>query len=531
MAYLENFVVSTQDAMLNLRYAKINDVCYRSDLGQTFILTAMPASTLANWAQFTPSVPGPQGPQGVAGGGPPSNEAGIQCVGAWGNDGNDGLTWQNAKKTIMAAYDALPSTGGTIYISSNFNNLVAATSTAGQGIWIAGPNDPNYSDLPAGWRQAKPVSFIGVGGGTWQGQGHIPQTPIAAGSSTSNTEPAIWLSSTSAVSFLFQNLQIQYPWIAVQLGYDSNGDTTSESGVVGVTFQNVATDQPNSLLSTEPGPGWNIGASCFDIFIEDCVIQGNSNVTNGADNGAAILINSGDLDNTGLIFIKNCVVSGGVIKFYGANASLYVEDTYSEDVVAGNGTSVGTVWFASTDQATIGIINGVSTADAQGTVYDVLVAAQYGGDPTVGGTVIVMGSPERQVSGPVTLLGARSARFNRVSTNSGIAYTSTDAAIALGSGWGTTGAVSQATGFDQAFSFTVTPGGSGISSGAVITITFKDGAWTSAPQFMVVRNDANSPYGTPPHTISVSDTELVITFNGTVSSGVAYKFICMGIGN
>jgi hypothetical protein len=461
----------------------------------------------------------------------PSVADGLQFVAPEGNDRNSGLSWGSAKLTIMAAYDALPAAGGTVFISSRSTELVAATSTAGQGIWIMGPADPNYANPPSGWRKAKPVSFVGVSGGTSDQQGHIPATPISAGSSATNTQPAIWLSSTSAINFLFANLEIKYPQIAVQLGYDSTGAATDNSGVVGVTFDNLHTSINNNSASTLIGPGWNIGSACFDLYIRDCVIQGNGNVTDGSDNGAAILINSGNLLNTGLIFIKDCVVSGGVIKFYGANASLYVENTYSEDVVAQGGTSVGTVWFASTDQATIGIINGVSTADAVGTVYDVLVAAQYGGDPTVGGTVVVIGSPERQISGPVTLLGARSARFNRVSLNSGEPYSPTDSAIALGSGWGSTGAVSNATGFDSALSFTVTPGGSGISANPVITVTFKDGTWTNPPQVLVQRNDTNSPYGAPPHTISVSATVLTIIFNGTPDSGTPYSFICMALGN
>lgn len=120
--------------------------------------------------------------------------------------------------------------------------------------------------------------------------------------------------------------------------------------------------------------------------------------------------------------------------------------------------------------------------------------------------------------------------LQRVSPNLGTAYSGADAAIALSAGWGASGAVSAAVGFDQAFSFTVTASGT-TTANPTITITFKDGTWTNIPQFIVLRNDTNSPFSTPPHTIAVTATTLTITFNGTPASGTSYHFICMGFGN
>lgn len=120
----------------------------------------------------------------------------------------------------------------------------------------------------------------------------------------------------------------------------------------------------------------------------------------------------------------------------------------------------------------------------------------------------------------------------RVKVNQGTVYSGADAAIVLSGGWGSTGAVSAAAGYDEAFSFTVTPGGTSIASNPTITITFKDGTFTNAPQYLVYRNDLNSPYGLPPHTITVTATTLTITFNGLPNNaGLAYKFICLALGN
>ncbi len=126
----------------------------------------------------------------------------VQFVSPTGNDANDGLSSGTAKLTVMAAYDALPAAGGTIFISNcayaTGCSAVSATSTAGQGIWILGTGDPNFSSPPTGWRKFKPTRFIGVGGvAASQNATSGVATAILAGSSTA---PAIWLSASRASS-------------------------------------------------------------------------------------------------------------------------------------------------------------------------------------------------------------------------------------------------------------------------------------------------------------------------------------------
>jgi len=110
-------------------------------------------------------------------------------------------------------------------------------------------------------------------------------------------------------------------------------------------------------------------------------------------------------------------------------------------------------------------------------------------------------------------------------------YSGADAAIVLTSGWGTGPSVSAATGFDQGFSFSVT---CGTTPGAnpVITVTFKDGTWTAAPQYMVSRNDVVAP--TPatffPTWVEAATT-LTITMQGTCTAGNVYKFKAIAMGN
>lgn len=140
-----------------------------------------------------------------------------------------------------------------------------------------------------------------------------------------------------------------------------------------------------------------------------------------------------------------------------------------------------------------------------------------------GSTIASVNSSSLQVSQPI--LGTR------LRTNQGTAYSAADGAIVLSSGWGTTRTVSAGTGFDQALSFTANSSGTGQAANPTITITFKDGTWTTAPIVTVLRNDLITPFNTPPHTISVTATVLTITFNGTPTAGNSYSYIvhCIGV--
>lgn len=59
MAYAESFIRGSQTAMLALVNARVNDICKRTDIQQTFILTALPPSNLANWSLIAPQVTPP----------------------------------------------------------------------------------------------------------------------------------------------------------------------------------------------------------------------------------------------------------------------------------------------------------------------------------------------------------------------------------------------------------------------------------------------------------------------------------------
>jgi hypothetical protein len=64
------------------------------------------------------------------------------------------------------------------------------------------------------------------------------------------------------------------------------------------------------------------------------------------------------------------------------------------------------------------------------------------------------------------------------------------------------------------------------------TLTFKDGAYSSAPVAIVVRQDRNSPTtaGASNCSWTTTTTQLVITTNFTPAAGGNYKFAVLLIG-
>ncbi len=99
---------------------------------------------------------------------------------------------------------------------------------------------------------------------------------------------------------------------------------------------------------------------------------------------------------------------------------------------------------------------------------------------------------------------------------------------ALHANWGNAASISNLSAKDQRGKFTVNSAGAGQSTNPTITLTFKDGSWTTTPQAIVVRNGGDQI--TAPTSWTTSATQLVITFSGTPVGGEQYNynFIVMG---
>ena len=187
----------------------------------------------------------------------------IEYAASGGSDSNDGKSWDTAKATAMAAYDALPARGGIIYICSIYTNAINWTST-GQGVWIMGPNDPNYGNPPTGWRKLKSAKFVGA----------CPDfanflEPVNYVNMNHALGPDIWISSTTGqiASLSFENFLLKYAASNnVRLGIDSTGAQTTNSGVWDVSFKNITSNINQDGIA---GPAWWIGGGdTFGIHMD-----------------------------------------------------------------------------------------------------------------------------------------------------------------------------------------------------------------------------------------------------------------------
>jgi hypothetical protein len=60
---------------------------------------------------------------------------------------NDGTSWDRPFATILAAYDALPDLGGTIFVEEG--SKIGPNDT--DGLYILGPHDPNFRLFVETW--------------------------------------------------------------------------------------------------------------------------------------------------------------------------------------------------------------------------------------------------------------------------------------------------------------------------------------------------------------------------------------------
>lgn len=105
---------------------------------------------------------------------------------------------------------------------------------------------------------------------------------------------------------------------------------------------------------------------------------------------------------------------------------------------------------------------------------------------------------------------------------SGTAHVAGD--YALSAGWGNTATVSTVAARDTGGRVSITCGGTGIAANPTVTLTYKDGTWTTVPTCVPQRADINAPATAPFVPTSDTATTFVLTFLGTPVSGTTYTF-------
>ena len=171
----------------------------------------------------------------------------VLYVSTSGNDSNDGKSWATAKLTLYGAVTSLPGGSstqagvGVIYVSDGVN----AHPNAGTGLWIMGPNDPNFGSLPAGWIKAPSgfVSIVGVQSRNYGPNPHIGRAAINLGGNGvgKGSNPVFWFSSVTGGGINIENIFAQNGNQGFRIGVDSNGAiTNAPSGCAGMTFVNCS---------------------------------------------------------------------------------------------------------------------------------------------------------------------------------------------------------------------------------------------------------------------------------------------------
>jgi hypothetical protein len=295
----------------------------------------------------------------------------IQYVSSEGNDSYDGHDWDSAKLTIMAAYRALPGKGGTIYISSESNgsgsavSCVNATATGGQGIWIAGPTDPNYNSLPTGWYRAKRVNFYGIPTTNASSGENIAQACVIAGNSAND---AVKLSGFNG-GMSFYNLSFQLSRRGIVIGEDSNGGRTGTGIWSGLWVDNVGFSVSTS--STKNGPAIDCTGGSFQLYFKNFSASANSTAKVGSNQQAAFLIDGANgAGGCALVTINDAHFNGGGLKYTGSPSI----STFSIDgVICEAQTSGDACIHLLTAQNVTAHIKNIDVADCSGSVNGVQV--------------------------------------------------------------------------------------------------------------------------------------------------------------
>ena len=329
----------------------------------------------------------------------PATAEAIQFVSRSGNDSNDGRSWASAKLTIYAAWTALPpggagcasSCGGTIYFT---NNITFGGPVPGQGLWIAGASDPNFSSLPPGWVKEAAVRMVCSGPGQWGSQSAVPQCLVTG---ESGTVPALRISGSSD-PMEFDGMKFLSGSGSV-LAMDSNGVFENHAGVSNKTFRDCAFGFNNAIATN--GPGLRIGPNSFENYFYNTIFDGNPNAIAASEPRQALVLDPGSkLNNdSGTVFVFHSHANTGGIEIVpdGEGSAGAVIDGV---VCEGQTDHKGCVWITETDEDTWFNLKDIWAADTALST-DPTIEVDGNGPPDA---VVVVGVTSNTV-GPMDLVG------------------------------------------------------------------------------------------------------------------------------
>jgi hypothetical protein len=147
-----------------------------------------------------------------------------------------------------------------------------------------------------------------------------------------------------------------------------------------------------------------------------------------------------------------------------------------------------------------------------------------GTDPLVLGGKLD-GSGEIRLGATTTFRSSADMHTKRIRATQGTALASANFTRAM---WGNSSSFSAIAGTDQAFTVTVTAGGTGIAADPTVTLTFANGTWGTPPVYSCGMSGGSGTVA--PVTWTPSATTLALTLRATPSAGSTYTFSCVGFG-
>ena len=346
-------------------------------------------------------------------------EMSRQYVAAWGDDDNDGITPGAAKLTILAAYDALPA-GGRIEC---LGDVTWGGEVEGQGGWF----DGSGAALEPGWRAARSVTIVGVGGTAEAQHQFAPGVYVSGHSSTDVTKPVLWFYKCGSFKSLrFENIFATECAQGPVVGTKPDGSSPTSFNL-GVEMDNCGFEV---VQSPGFGPGFTFDGGTTGNFwmnFTRMFVRGNRTEAIGSDLRAAVVAKG---RNYLLYFHDWRTHGGGGMRLYGADRTFFdirrvlmeggeapaTEDPPVIETFAGTGSVAGVFEDISSDDAAIAVTADVVIHSTNLPIF--ITCSRTGkvigpyrsldsGTPGVGGSILGGNKPHPATYGSFGLFGTR----------------------------------------------------------------------------------------------------------------------------